>query len=88
MDDYDEEDYGSDAGKGFSDYGGEDGDLGLGEYGDEADEEPRDEGEEEMEQVFAQANENQEMDIVENLRRQADTQEKDFINKDLVKKIE
>lgn len=41
-----------------------------------------------MDDVFAQANANKEMDVVENLRRQADEGSTDFVNADLVKKIE
>lgn len=72
--DEDEDDYGSDDGKGLSDYGDDDAKLSFGDYGkeddaEEEDNDERDEDEDEMEQVFAQAGENQEMDIVENLRR-------------------
>ena len=56
--DDDDEDYGSDDEKGLSDYGGEDAELDFAQYGHEEDEEPIDEGEEEMEEVFARADEN------------------------------
>ena len=41
-----------------------------------------------MEDVFARAKANKEMDVVENLRRQADDETSNFVNADLVKKIE
>lgn len=58
--------------------------------GNDADDE---DGEDEIEDVFNMANENKEMDVVENLRRQADEAKDDqsaagYINADLVKKIE
>ena len=89
LDDYDDE---SDYSKGAKDEDGED------EYGSEGDSNGDQDGaeegdaEQELEDIFARANENQEMDMVENLRRQADAQasgkEQDFVNADLVKKIE
>ena len=46
--DDEEEDYGLEDEKGFNDYGAEGGDLGLDQYGDEEDNEPKDEDEEEL----------------------------------------
>ena len=53
------------------DYGGEDDRDDSAGKGDEGSDDGED-GEAEMEDVFARANENQEMDVVENLRRTAD----------------
>ena len=47
-----------------------------------------DEAEDELENVFAQANDNNEMDLVENLRQKADSKDEAFVNNDLVSKIE
>ena len=81
-DDYGDEEDEDDDGPGLDDYDDEE-DFGEGivdDYGDEApkkrkakEDEDMDEedGEEEMEAVFDQANENKEMDIVENLRERA-----------------
>ena len=77
-DDGDDEDFDK-----VDDYGEEKGDA-------KGQDDETEDGEAELEDVFARAKENQEMDIVENLRRQADNGDKDteFINTDLVKKIE
>ena len=38
--------------------------------------------------MFAEAGENKEMDMVENLKAKAESGGKDFVNKELVQKIE
>lgn len=58
------------------DYGGENEDAGDEEKDEGGDDEEED-GEAALEDVFARANENLEMDVMENLRRQADGVEKD-----------
>ncbi len=73
LDDYDDED-----GEGFGDNlrdDFEDSDAAptkKNKRGKDESEEDDEDGEEEIEDVFARAKENQEMDVVENLRRQAD----------------
>lgn len=57
------------------DYGGENEDAGDEEKDEGGDDE--EDGEAALEDVFARANENLEMDVMENLRRQADGVEKD-----------
>lgn len=85
------DDYGDE--EGFSDgdmrddYGGEEASPAQ-RRGDDDDEEDEEDNEGELDDVFARANENQEMDVVENLRHQADKPDKNFINSDLVNKIE
>ena len=58
------------------DYGGENEDAGD-EEKDEGGDDDEEDGEAALEDVFARANENLEMDVMENLRRQADGVEKD-----------
>ena len=82
----DEDDYGSESGKGLDDYGSEDEELNAYEQKDE--EKEAEDEEDEIEQVFAEAGANNEMDMIENLKTKAESGEKDFINKDLVNKIE
>ena len=93
LDDYDDED-----GEGFGDNlrdDFEDSDAAptkKNTRGKEESEEDDEDGEEEIEDVFARAKENQEMDVVENLRRQADEEksqnQQEFMNSELVSKIE
>ena len=90
LDDYDDEE---DFGEGIrDDYEDEEGGDARRREGDSEDGEDEEDNEAELDDVFAQANKNQEMDVVENLRRQADenatAKNEDFINSDLVKKIE
>ena len=100
-----DDDDGEESGPGLDDYDDED-DFAQGmidEYGQEGalkeeddDEDEDEDGEAEIEDVFARANDNQEMDVVENLRRAADSENvkgskgdsEGYINADLVKKIE
>lgn len=79
-----------------SDYGDEEDFNKADDYDDEQDKaedeevEAEDDAEDELEDVFTRANENQEMDVVENLRRQADGADEgtEYVNADLIKKIE
>lgn len=68
LDDYDDEEgFGEGMRDDFEDMNGNEG--GKKDKKDESEPEDDDAGEEEIEDVFARANENQEMDVVENLRR-------------------
>ena len=82
----DDDEYGSESGKGLDDYGSEDEELNA--FDKIEDEQNVEDEEEEIEQVFAEAGENKEMDMIENLRAKAESGEKDFMNKELVQKIE
>ena len=84
--DDDEDDYGSESGKGLDDYGSEDEELNAFDQMEE--EKEAEDEEDEIEQVFAEAGANNEMDMIENLKTKAESGEKDFINKELVNKIE
>ena len=102
--DEDEDDDGDESGPGLDDDDGDEDDFAqamIDEYGEEGaskDDADEEDGEAELEDVFARANDNQEMDVVENLRRQAEGENFDqagkneeaggYINADLVKKIE
>ena len=71
------------------DYGDED-PMGKMEPENDDNEEGEEDGDAEVDDVFDRANENQEMDLVETLKKHADDQknDEDYINADLVKKIE
>ena len=102
--DEDEDNDGDESGPGLDDDDGDEDDFAqamIDEYGEEGaskDDADEEDGEAELEDVFARANDNQEMDVVENLRRQAEGENFDqagkneeaggYINADLVKKIE
>ena len=80
--DEEDDDDGEESGPGLDDYDDED-DFAQGmidEYGEEgaskdnAEDDEEEDGEAELEDVFARANDNQEMDVVENLRRAAESE--------------